>query len=1247
MKRLSGGPAFNGPSYATTEGNSVKEIYGRLRPLQLGKKLAEKVFGRRRTLKIYWMTKSMKKIAAAAVFIITGATIQAQNGAIDPSFVVGQVLSGAVRGKIYAIAPDSSGGVLIAGDFNSIGGTTRNNIAKLDGQGNLVAFGTTNGVNGPIRALLVQSDGKILIGGEFTAVDGQGRNRIARLNSNGSLDTTFSPGTGVNGTVFAIASAANQFSGSTEIIIGGDFTSYNGVNRGRVAQLNSSGTLNSASFNSSGANGTVYTILNYSDYIYLGGAFTSFNEITKNRLVRFRNYGSSLNLDTSFNAGTGPNGPVFCISAIPSLFNSTLSILVGGAFTEFDGYIRGNIAAISVSSFSYPSGSLDLLFDVWADGQVTSIANANSQLYYSSSVTMYIAGDFQIVNGVQRKRLAQIVLSASSSYSMTTNLQGNVLAGFNPEPGVDAKIATVSPQSDSRIYVGGEFSSIRGVNCEPIARLMGNYGTNLPTPPNEVAAKAVGSRDVIVTFSGATNANSYLIERSPDSNSWTQFAASSSPFIDKNLNSNQTYSYRIRAINYNGQSIYSPVASCTTDAVQWAGPGAALQEASTNLIVNGSIKEFILQPDDKIVIVGSFSQVNGLSRKYVARLNPNLTTDSSFNVGTGFNSSVKCVGLQPDGKLVLSGYFSRYNETAVRYIVRLNQDGSLDTTFDPGLGPDSPAETIAVQSDGKILIGGSFNTFDGLSQERVARLNAGGSLDYLFRTTPNSTIYKILLLNNGKIFLGGSFSSVNGKSKSGIALINPNGSLDESFNAGSGGTTINEIQIQQDGKILIGGSFTTFSGTARNRIARLNADGSLDNLFDPKDGANNTINTISVDQSGWILIGGDFTRFHDQNTFRIARLDPLGKVDSNFRTGLGMNSTVSKIQANQNIVVAAGSFSESGGSSAPYLVRLLGGGNTDPAILSEQYLPTGGAGQFYSYQLFAAGGKPPYNWSLDSGNLPSGTSINSNGLLFGTPVPTTNAAISIKVSDIDGKFNSKSFYFNAPDQYPVLKIIEAFYGANGVSNNVITILNNAIDKDSLNLNVSNTNLGGDPNFGVVKTLYVKYLLQSGYYQISANEGSTIIIPSGAAVRLPENTTQWFQRMFSSYQQYVLVGNDSFWQSDLDNDGLSNLIESSIGGNPLTYDTSATRPFGQIENDSFAFYFKCDAFRNDLTYIVQDSADLIEWRNIAISVSGAMTSSIENRCLVTDTGVGLRTVKILTPISLPETPRRMIRLKVSK
>lgn len=1189
----------------------------------------------------------MAKIAAFVILLMTGATIQAQNGVIDPSFAVGQVLSGTVRGKIYAIAPDSSGGVLIAGDFNSIGGTTKNNIAKLDSQGNLVTFGTTNGVNGPIRALLVQSDGKILIGGEFTTVDGQGRNRIARLNSNGSLDTTFNPGTGANGTVFAISAAANQFSSSTEIIIGGDFTSYNGVNRGRVAQLATNGTLNNLFFNSSGANGTIYTILNFSDYIYLGGAFTSFNASPKNRLLRLRNYGSSLSLDNSFNAGSGPNGPVFCISARPSLFSSSFSLLVCGAFTEFDGYIRGNIAGISVSSFSYPNSSLDLLFDVWTDGPVTSITNENPQAYYSSSSTIYIAGDFQMVNGAQRKRLAKIVLSSSSSYSFTTSFQGNVVADFNPELGVNGKISTVSQLSDSRIYVGGEISAIGGVNCEPIARLLGNYGTNLPIPPNQVVAKAASSRDVIVNFSGATNANSYLIERSTDSNSWNQIAASSSPFFDKNLNSNQTYFYRIRGINYNGQSLYSPIASCTTDPVQWAGPGAAFQEASTNLFVNGSIKDFIIQPDERIVIVGSFSQVNGLSRKYVARLNPDLTTDSTFVVGTGFNSSVNCVGLQPDGKLVLSGYFSKYNETAVEYIVRLNQDGSLDTSFDPGLGPNSPAETIAFQSDGKILIGGSFNTYDGLSQKFVARLNSEGSLDYLFRTTPNSTICKILPLNNGKIFLGGSFSSINGKSKYGIVLINPNGSLDESFNAGSGGTTINEIQIQQDGKILVGGSFTTFSGTTRNRIARLNADGSLDNLFDPDGGANNTIKTISVDQSGWITIGGDFTRFHDQDAFRIARLDPLGKVDSAFRTGLGMNSTVEKIQVNQNIVIAAGSFSESGGSSAPYLVRLLGGGNTDPVIFSDQYLPTGIAGQFYSYQLFAAGGKPPYSWSLDSGNLPAGISINSNGLLFGISGPTTNVAINIKVSDIDGKSNTKAFYFNAPDQYPVLKIIEGFYGANGVSNNVISFLNNAINNDSLTLDVSNTNLGGDPNFGVVKTCSVKYMLPSGYYQISANEGSTITIPSGAAVRVPENTTQWFQRMFSSYQQYVLVGNDSFWQSDLDNDGLSNLVESAIGGNPLYYDTFATRPYGQMENDGFAFYFKCDAFRNDLTYTVQESTNLIDYRDIAISASGATTSSIQNRCLVTDTGIGLRTVKILIPVSLPETPRRMIRLKVSK
>lgn len=835
----------------------------------------------------------------------------AQTGAIDPSFSVGEVLTGLSPGKIYALTTDSSGAVLIAGDFTSIGGTNRGMIAKLDSSGKLMSsFGTGTGANGPIRSMLVQTDGKILVGGEFTSINGTARNRIARLNSDGSLDTTFNPGSGANGTVFAITtSTASYPSYISGIIIGGDFTSYNGTNRGRVALLSTSGSLNTGYLNSSGANGTVYTIAatsnsysySSSSGLYFGGAFTTFNGQTRKRIAKLNSY---FGLDNNFNLSSGPNGPVYCISLIQNGFSGT-SLLVGGEFTEFNGYIRGNLALLS-SSYSFSSApNLDQFFDVWTDGAVRTIANTSQ--YYSSTQNIYIGGDFQMVNGASRKRIAKIITSSYGGYP--TGLQGNVDATFNPDPGINAKVSTVAYLSDSRMLVGGEFSAIQSVGTQPIARLVGTYGINIPTAPTNISAQPASSTQVILTFSGSSYASSYQIERYVNQSTWIQVGNSSFPYFDQGLTANTTYYYRVRGANYNGSGAYSVVASCTTDGSPWYGPGALEPNISTGFSVNGAVHSFAVQGDGKIVIVGDFTQVNSVSKNRIARLNSDWTLDTAFANGTGANSSIYSVALQSDNKVIISGYFSSIHGISTEYIARLNADGSLDTSFNPGLGPDSRPEAIAVQLDGKILIGGYFRTYNGMSQENLARINPDGSLDLAFRTTPNSSIYDIKVLENGKIIIAGDFSTINGITKSGVALLNSDGTLDATYNTGSGSWGVRVIAIQSDGKSIIGGSFTTFSGLNRNRVARLNADGSVDTTFDSGKGPDGTVNSLSLDQNGWVVIGGDFSSVQDTYCFRIGRLNPTGTIDTTFKTGLGANGSVEKSISIGSSVIICGSFS--------------------------------------------------------------------------------------------------------------------------------------------------------------------------------------------------------------------------------------------------------------------------------------------------------------------------------------------------
>jgi uncharacterized delta-60 repeat protein len=144
--------------------------------------------------------------------------------------------------------------------------------------------------------------------------------------------------------------------------------------------------------------------------------------------------------------------------------------------------------------------------------------------------------------------------------------------------------------------------------------------------------------------------------------------------------------------------------------------------------------------------------------------------------------------------------------------------------------------SVAVQSDGKVLIGGEFTTYNGTSRGYVARLNTDGSLDTGFLATgagANGAVNSVAVQSDGKVLIGGDFTTYNGTSRGHVARLNSDGSLDSGFlatGAGANGAVIS-LLVQSDGKVLIGGNFPAYNGTARGSVARLNSDGSLDTGF--------------------------------------------------------------------------------------------------------------------------------------------------------------------------------------------------------------------------------------------------------------------------------------------------------------------------------------------------------------------------------------------------------------------------------
>ena len=210
-------------------------------------------------------------------------------------------------------------------------------------------------------------------------------------------------------------------------------------------------------------------------------------------------------------------------------------------------------------------------------------------------------------------------------------------------------------------------------------------------------------------------------------------------------------------------------------------------------------------------------------------MNSNGSIDSSFNVGTGFDNTIHSLNIQNDGKIIIAGEFSNYNNNTSNRIIRVNDNGSVDTTFSIGNGANNTIFTIHNQPDGKIILGGLFTTFNSNTTNYLVRLNSNGSIDSTFNVGigANNFIRSIGFQTNNKIVVGGSFTNFNNSLINRLARIENTGSSDTSFLTATGSganNTINSIAILADGGILLVGNFSSFNGAAINRIVKINGD---------------------------------------------------------------------------------------------------------------------------------------------------------------------------------------------------------------------------------------------------------------------------------------------------------------------------------------------------------------------------------------------------------------------------------------
>ena len=199
---------------------------------------------------------------------------------------------------------------------------------------------------------------------------------------------------------------------------------------------------------------------------------------------------------------------------------------------------------------------------------------------------------------------------------------------------------------------------------------------------------------------------------------------------------------------------------------------------------------------------------------------------------TGVNVGITNLSLQANNRILLAGTFSRTSATVNNpFLERVMENGEVDPSFTSAIY--GSVTTQALQPDGKILIGGDFESVGNTIRAFIARVNSNGSFDSTFLPIVNGAVRSIVLQADGKILIGGDFRSVNGALRQGVARLMPDGQLDEDFNAKllASVYSVTGITLQGDGKIIINGGFTSVNGIGRRYIARLVNDDPEEKLW--------------------------------------------------------------------------------------------------------------------------------------------------------------------------------------------------------------------------------------------------------------------------------------------------------------------------------------------------------------------------------------------------------------------------------
>jgi uncharacterized delta-60 repeat protein len=443
--------------------------------------------------------------------------------------------------------------------------------------------------------------------------------------------------------------------------------------------------------------------------------------------------------------------------------------LVAGNFTTFNG-------------FPVPAGIVRLNTNDSIDTSFTppALSGGVVDIEFLSSGKILLAGTF---------------VTASTKNLIILNSDGSVEPSLN-YTGVGVIALDAGLQLDGKIVLGAQAAEL---NASPIPPLVRVSATGSLDPLQLVVGTKGKANDILIQPDGRLLIGGVFTHA--DGGFRSNIARLSADGVFDSSFASTIFSNEIFDLDMQGNNIL----------VGGDANYSKLNDAGTPQFINGGFTYDL----DALPSGQSLVAVNNALR----RVSSSLTNDPSFTVTV--NSSIRRILVQPDGKILIGGFFTQVNGAANTRsrIARLNADGTLDPSFDPALAPNGLVACLALQPDGKIIIGGQFSgiNFD-TNYHYLARLNANGTLDTSFPSNAQGEVTSLKIQPDGKIIVGG-VGIVNGIARDTLKRYNTDGSVDPSLNLVMDGP-VRDIALQGN-RILIAGEFTNVDGIDRLGLARL------------------------------------------------------------------------------------------------------------------------------------------------------------------------------------------------------------------------------------------------------------------------------------------------------------------------------------------------------------------------------------------------------------------------------------------